>query len=79
MTTGRGEDGGDRDRPALVIDPAAYAAAHPGSGALAALRGAAVAAGPGGEGLRRGDTVRVRLPDGDLGSLPVVAAVPAGR
>jgi putative ABC transport system permease protein len=75
ITTGHGEDAETESLPALVIDPAAYAAVHPGSGSLAALRGRAVAAGPGG-GVPSHGTVRVELPDADLGSLPVVAAIP---
>ncbi|GIM88709.1 ABC transporter permease [Paractinoplanes toevensis] len=59
---------------ALVVDPAAYARAH--SVELAGLRGHAVAAGPGGEVPAKG-SVRLALPDLDLGAVPVVASVPA--
>lgn len=54
----------------------AYPRAHPGSGSLDALRGKAVAAGPGGDLISRGDRVGVRIGDVDLGSLSVVAKVP---
>jgi putative ABC transport system permease protein len=73
VTTGTGEEAETETVSALVVDPASYAAAHPAGGSLAALHGRAVAAGPGGDVPSRG-TVRVRLPDVDLGSLPVVAA-----
>ena len=76
LTTGRGEDEETEIGSALVIDPQAYAAATPAPATLAALTGAAAAAGPGGDGCPSGDTVRVRLADGDLGALPVVAEVP---
>jgi putative ABC transport system permease protein len=49
-----------------------------GGGSLAALRGRAVAAGPGGDVPTHG-TVRVKLPGADLGEVPVVAALPAMR
>ncbi|MGW3792741.1 FtsX-like permease family protein, partial [Micromonospora arida] len=52
-----------------------YLAAHPGSDAIAGLRGRGVAAGPGGGVPDRG-TVRVSLPGTDLGALPVLASVP---
>jgi len=76
VTTGQGDDTETANVSALVIDPAAYAVAHPGDGSLAALHGRAVAAGPGGDVPARG-TVRVKLPDSDLGPLPVVAAIPS--
>jgi putative ABC transport system permease protein len=75
ITTGRGEDEETEIGSALVIDPLRYAAAHPGAGDLSALTGAVAAAGPGGMA-SIGDTVRVRLADGDLGALRVVAEVP---
>jgi putative ABC transport system permease protein len=75
VTTGHGEDQETETVSALVVDPASYVAAHPGSGSLAALHGRAVAAGPGGDVPSHG-TVRIKLPDGDLGSLPVVDAIP---
>ncbi|WP_433365473.1 FtsX-like permease family protein [Actinoplanes sp. CA-142083] len=75
LTTGSGEDIESETGSALVIDPAAYAAAH-STGSLAALSGRAVAAGPGGDVPTHG-TVRVKLPGADLGAVPVVAAVPA--
>jgi putative ABC transport system permease protein len=74
VTTGRGEEAETMTVTALVIDPASYTAAHPGGGSLTALHGQAVAAGPGGDVPSRG-AIQVRLPDTDLGSLPVVAAV----
>jgi putative ABC transport system permease protein len=74
VTTGRGDEVETETVSALVIDPVAYAAAHPGAGSFAALHGRAVAAGPGGDVPTRG-TVWVKLPDADLGSLSVVAAV----
>jgi putative ABC transport system permease protein len=75
ITTGRGEDEETEIGSALVIDPRRYTAAHPGTADLSALTGAVAAAGPGGM-TSIGDTVRVRLADGDLGALRVVAAVP---
>jgi ABC-type lipoprotein release transport system permease subunit len=76
VTTGHGDETETETLSALVIDPVAYTVAHPGGGSLAALSGRAVAAGPGGDVPSRG-TVRIALPDTDLGPLPVVAAVPA--
>lgn len=75
MTTGGGDEAETELGSALIVDPAAYAAAHPGAGDLSALTGAAVATGPGGW-LDVGDSVRVRTAGGDLGELPVVARVP---
>lgn len=75
ITTGRGEDEETDTGSALVIDPQRYAAAHPGAGDLSALTGPVAAGGPGGM-VSVGDTVRVRLPGGELGALRVVAAVP---
>jgi putative ABC transport system permease protein len=75
VTTGSGEDVEKETMMALVIDPAAYAAAHSSGGALTALHGRAVAAGPGGDIPRHG-TVGVELPGLDLGAVPVVASVP---
>jgi putative ABC transport system permease protein len=69
VTSGSGDGTETEIVTALVVDPAAYARAHPGSGSLGALRGRAVAAGPGGD-VAAGHPVRVRLPDADLGSLP---------
>jgi putative ABC transport system permease protein len=77
ITTGSGEDAETEITSALVIDPAAYSRVHPGTGSLAALRGATVAGGPGGDGVSTGDTVRLRLAGTDLGRLPVVAVTPA--
>ncbi|HEX5204691.1 MAG TPA: FtsX-like permease family protein [Actinoplanes sp.] len=75
VTFGSGEDIESVVESALVIDPAAYVVAH-STGSLAALRGRAVAAGPGGDVPTHG-TVRVKLPGADLGEVPVVAALPA--
>jgi putative ABC transport system permease protein len=75
VTSGSGEDTDTQTVTGLVVDPAAYAKAHPGSGSLGTLRGRAVAAGPGGD-VTAGHLVRLRLPGADLGSLPVVAEVP---
>jgi putative ABC transport system permease protein len=74
VTVGHGDEAEVETGTAVVVDPAAYAAAH-SANSLAALRGRAVAAGPGGDVPSRG-TVRVVLPDLDLGELPVVAALP---
>ena len=41
LTTGHGEEAETDVARALVVDPAGYAKAHPGSGPLDALRGAA--------------------------------------
>ncbi|MEU4240493.1 ABC transporter permease [Actinoplanes sp. NPDC026619] len=60
---------------ALVVDPATYALAHSVTGGLSALAGHAAAAGPGGEVPTSG-TVRLSLPDLDLGAVPIVASVP---
>ncbi|WP_236049889.1 ABC transporter permease [Paractinoplanes ovalisporus] len=73
VTTGQGEDRETEAVSALVVDPAAYSAIH---GTPVRLSGRAVAAGPGGDVPKSG-TVRLRLPEGDLGDLPVVASVPA--
>ena len=75
VTTGHGEDAETETVTALVIDPDAYAAAHSAGGALSGLRGRAVAAGPGGDVPSHG-TVRIELPEVDLGQVPVAAAVP---
>jgi putative ABC transport system permease protein len=75
VTVGEGENAETMTVPALVIDPAAYPAAHSGSDPIRGLHGRTVAAGPGGDVPARG-TVRVRLPDSDLGSLPVAVALP---
>jgi ABC-type lipoprotein release transport system permease subunit len=76
ITTGSGDETETETVSALVIDPVAYAVAHPGGGSLTALTGRAVAAGPGGDVPPHG-AVRITLPDTDLGTLPVVAGVPA--
>jgi putative ABC transport system permease protein len=74
MVTGTGEETEAEIGSALVVDPAAYALVHPGSPAT--LQPGTVAAGPGG-GPAVGTGVGVRLADGDLGTLPVTAKVPA--
>ncbi|MEU4563533.1 FtsX-like permease family protein [Actinoplanes sp. NPDC023936] len=76
LTTGSGEMAYTRITSGLVVDAGEYARVHPTAGNLSALRGAAVAAGPGADGFSPGDTVGVRVGDTDLGRLPVVAAVP---
>ena len=76
LTTGRGDLAYTRSATALLVDPVRYARMYPGAGDLTALRQGAVAAGPGADGFSPGDTVGVRVGDRDLGSLPVVAAVP---
>ncbi|WP_432535001.1 ABC transporter permease [Kineococcus arenarius] len=76
LTTGAGETAFTGIRRVLVVDPGAYERAHPTSGSLQALRGAAVAAGPGALESSTGDRVGVRVGQVDLGPLPVVAAVP---
>ncbi|WP_246613655.1 FtsX-like permease family protein [Paractinoplanes bogorensis] len=73
ITTGQGEDQETEAISVLVVDPAAYSAVHT---TPVAVRGKAVVAGPGGDVPTSG-TVHVRLPQGDLGELPVVGAVPA--
>jgi putative ABC transport system permease protein len=73
--TGHGEDAEAEGMAALVVDPASYAVAHPGSDAVAGLRGRGVAAGPGG-GVPDHGTVRITLPGTELGALPVLASVP---
>ncbi|WP_214407347.1 FtsX-like permease family protein [Pseudonocardia lacus] len=76
VTWGSGDDVESDDGQALVVDPAAYATAHPGSDAVAALHGRVAVAGPGSGGGSPGDTVGVRVGDSDLGPLPIVAEVP---
>jgi putative ABC transport system permease protein len=76
VTTGSGDDTETQTITALVIDPRAYQRAHPGSGSLGMLHGRAVAAGPSGD-VAAGHPVRLRLPGADLGSVSVVAGVPA--
>ncbi|GAA2903136.1 ABC transporter permease [Actinoplanes cyaneus] len=76
LTTGSGDLAYTRSATALLVDPAGYGRTHPGAGDLTALRQGAVVAGPGADGFSPGDTVGVRVGDQDLGSLPVVAAVP---
>jgi putative ABC transport system permease protein len=63
---------------ALAIDPATYPLAHPGSDAVAGLRGRAAVAGPGGGAGAPGAAPVIRVGDTDLGALPVVGAVPVG-
>ncbi|WP_049557852.1 FtsX-like permease family protein [Nonomuraea sp. SBT364] len=75
ITTGSGEDQDTSVEPALVVDPAAYTLAHPGSGSLTALRGRAAAAGPGADEVSAGDRIEVRFTEGAF-RVPVVAAVP---
>ena len=60
----------------LVIDTETYAPVHGSGDALAGLRGRQVAAGPGGEVPRTG-TIRLRLPERDLGEVPVAGGVPS--
>jgi putative ABC transport system permease protein len=76
VTTGHGDDAETDTATALVIEPAAYAKAHGAGSALAALSGRAVAAGPSGE-IPSGGTVALKLPGTDLGTVPVVAGLPA--
>ena len=73
LTTGSGEEAETDTVSVLVIDPAAYATAHPGGGSLGGLTGRAIA---GGDGVSAGDTVRLRVAGVDLGTLPVVATTP---
>jgi putative ABC transport system permease protein len=75
VTTGHGEDAETDTAEVLVIDPAAYGKVHDVGDTLAALTGHGVAAGPGGEMPSHG-TIRLKLPDADLGTVPVVAGVP---
>jgi putative ABC transport system permease protein len=63
---------------ALVIDPATYPLAHPGSDAVAGLHGRAAVSGPGAGAGSSGSAPRIRAGDTDLGALPVVGAVPVG-
>ncbi|NAZ77543.1 FtsX-like permease family protein, partial [Kineococcus sp. T13] len=60
LTTGSGETAFTEIGRVLVVEPAAYERAHPGSGSLQALHGAALAAGPGALGTSTGDRVGVR-------------------
>ncbi|MBB2899430.1 putative ABC transport system permease protein [Kineococcus radiotolerans] len=76
VTTGTGEMAFTEISRVLVVDPAAYERLHAGSGPLAALRGRALAAGPGALGTPVGSEVGVRVGETDLGRLPVVAGVP---
>jgi putative ABC transport system permease protein len=76
VTTGQGDDADTDTAQALVIDPISYAATHGAGDALSGLAGRAVAAGPGGDIPSHG-SIRLVLPDADLGEVPVVAALPA--
>ncbi|MCO1656730.1 FtsX-like permease family protein [Pseudonocardia humida] len=77
VSWGSGDDVEREDGQALVVDPAAYATAHPGREAVEALRGGRVAvAGPGAGAGSPGDTVGVLVGGSDLGPLPIVAGVP---
>jgi putative ABC transport system permease protein len=76
VTTGSGDERESESVMGMVIDPVAYAAAHSSGDALTALKGRAVAAGPGGDVPTHG-TMRLALLGADLGELPVVASVPA--
>ena len=78
VTTGSGEDSETETVDALVVDPADYVRAHPGSGSLAALTGRAVARGPGGDGVPEKGSVRLRVAGTDLDGVPVVARTPVG-
>ncbi|MGA5303325.1 FtsX-like permease family protein [Nucisporomicrobium flavum] len=73
---GAGESAETENGDALAVDPAAYAAAHPGSETLRNLTGRAIMVGPGGDIPSEG-TVRVELPETTLGDLRVAGAVPA--
>jgi putative ABC transport system permease protein len=75
VTVGAGEEQETDTATVLVVDPEAYAAVHSTGDALAALRGRVAAAGPAGDVPVHG-SVRVELPDTDLGAVPIVAAVP---
>jgi putative ABC transport system permease protein len=75
VTTGHGDDTESESVTAMVVDPAWYAAVHSAGDALAALRGRAVAAGPGGDVPTHG-TLRLTLPGQELGEVPVVAHLP---
>ncbi|MEU8813013.1 FtsX-like permease family protein [Actinoplanes sp. NPDC048796] len=77
VTTGSGEDRETETVSLLVIDPGAYPATHDDSAALTGLQGRQVAAGPGGDVPGAGSTIRLKVPDRDLGDLPIVAGVPA--
>jgi putative ABC transport system permease protein len=76
VTTGHGEDADTDTTTALVIEPTAYAKAHGAGSALAALSGRTAAAGPTGD-LPAHGTIQLKLPDFDLGPVPLVAGVPA--
>ncbi|VXB85956.1 ABC transporter permease [Aeromicrobium sp. 9AM] len=73
LTLGSGEDRTTESGRLLVVDPTAYAVAHPRAGSLDKLQSQTVAAGPGALGMSPGDTVSVRIGDQRLGKLPVVA------
>ncbi|XVV10368.1 FtsX-like permease family protein [Actinoplanes sp. CA-131856] len=77
VTTGSGEDRETETISLLVIDPVAYAKTHDGSTSLTDLKGREVAAGPGGDVPGAGSTIRLRVPDRDLGDVPITAGVPA--
>ena len=76
ITTGHGDTADTLIESALVVEPAAFERAHPGTGSLQALRGNAVAGGPAREGFSRGDTLTAHFAGTDH-ALPVVAEVPA--
>jgi putative ABC transport system permease protein len=73
LTLGSGDDRTTESGRLLIVDPMAYAVAHPRAGSLDKLRSHTVAAGPGALGMSSGDTVGVRIGDERLGKLPVVA------
>ncbi|MBL7261318.1 ABC transporter permease [Paractinoplanes lichenicola] len=73
VTYGEGEYEEVVGASVLVVDPAAYSAIH---GTPVTLAGRTAVAGPGGDVPRVGP-VRLRLPGGDLGELPVTGSVPA--
>ncbi|WP_454042209.1 FtsX-like permease family protein [Cellulosimicrobium sp. Marseille-Q8652] len=64
---------------ALVVDPVAFGAAHPGAaGAVDALQDGDAAPGPGAAGLGLGSGGTVSIGDRDLGAFGFGTAVPAG-
>jgi len=75
VTYGAGDDEESENGAALAVDPAAYAAAHPGSERVRDLTGRAIVVGPGGDIPSEG-TVRVELPETQLGDVRVAGGVP---
>jgi putative ABC transport system permease protein len=74
ITTGSGPSAFTETGTVTVIDPVAFARAHPGSGPSVALAAGTAAPGPGAIMMAAGDEVGVRVGDVDLGSRVIASA-----